>query len=324
MRNLISDLLRPVPFPTLHHSVEENATRLHLLGPLAYAAGYGQFRKDWVHAAIYADMRQSLVSEVVSVLVRNKVPVALLKGISYATSLYVDPAMRPMTDVDLLIPRKHHARGQELLSQLGYQRFGKGARSGDLHHAVTFRRGNSNIDLHRSIIQPLRSSVPLQEVWQRTQTAAERDDGALRLHPVDEALFHFAHMARHEFHVPFISYVDAARLLHRLNTVQRDELYTLARKSRLLRGVQRGIQLTLALQTCTHPVESTHPYSLLPCFRELLLLKPVWRPLQLVRKVALLDSPKQFAGLAVVAAAKQISLAKHRLYHSHGFDYPDR
>src|SRR3989442_14960923 len=52
----------------------------------------------------------------------GRIPVIPLKGPALAETLYPDPALRPCTDLDLLIRREHLDRVDNLLLGLGYRR----------------------------------------------------------------------------------------------------------------------------------------------------------------------------------------------------------
>ena len=146
----------------------------------------------------------------------------------------------------------------------------------------------------------------MQGIWSRSNRARERSDEAYRLAPVDETLIHFAHITRHELHVELISYVDGGRLLDRLSDDEHECLLERARRSRLERAVRIGIDVTMALKQGIDLPHSTF-HRLMPSVAELIEFQPVARPLQLLRKVSLLQGPKELAGLATVNALKRLS-----------------
>src|SRR6202008_2711637 len=53
---------------------------------------------------------------------RQRIPVIPLKGPVLAETLYAHPALRPYTDLDLLIRRENVERVDDLLQRLGYRR----------------------------------------------------------------------------------------------------------------------------------------------------------------------------------------------------------
>jgi Uncharacterised nucleotidyltransferase len=112
-----------------------------------------------------------------------------------------------MTDVDLLIAPDRDARARQVLASAGFML----VNDIPLHHATMWTRGDLTLDLHRDILPVGRSQIALDDVWSRMR--AGWPDGARRLDPVDELVFHLAHMARSRLCGPLIQVVDAARLL---------------------------------------------------------------------------------------------------------------
>ena len=50
-----------------------------------------------------------------------KIPVVVLKGAALATTLYPDPALRPLSDIDLLVRREHLDAAVQAVKSLGYR-----------------------------------------------------------------------------------------------------------------------------------------------------------------------------------------------------------
>ncbi len=149
-------------------------------------------------------------------------------------------------------------------------------------------------------------------MWQRILPASERADGTCRLDRVDETLIHLVHIARHELRVELMSYIDAARLLDRLSNQEREQLLQRASRSRLERAVRVVLEMTDALRNGTDLPDSLFN-RLMPSVEELLEFRPVPRLLQLFRKLALLQGPPEFAGLASVYGLKQVALLRSRI-----------
>jgi hypothetical protein len=273
--------------------------RRHLLAPLAYRAGLVRFHRDYVASALLAELRAAVLGEVGDALAAERIPVAVIKGAAYVGRIYQDPAERPMSDVDLLVPPHLHAPAERVLRRLGFWRVGSPRQQSRLHHAVGYKRKGASIDLHRSIVQPWRSRIDVDALWRRALPMAA---GLLRLDPVDEAVIHLGHIARHELMVPVINYVDAARLLDRVDRVAIEDR---ARAFRLGRGVRAALAMTDAIVRGA-PLEGR----LLPSMHEVFAYGRVWRPLQVLRKALLVDGPRELVGLAAVAVYDGLA---HRL-----------
>ncbi|HEY1552728.1 MAG TPA: nucleotidyltransferase family protein [Kofleriaceae bacterium] len=179
----------------------------HNLAASAALAGVSELRDDLATASV----RWAAISRELPALVTKlrdaDVGVAPIKGVAYAMGLYSTPAARPMTDVDLLIDPGHDTRARDVLARAGFAL----ANDIPLHHATMWTRDDLTIDLHRNILPVGRSKIALADVWSRTR--AGWPTGTRRLEPVDELVFHLAHMARNRLSGPLIQVVDAARLL---------------------------------------------------------------------------------------------------------------
>jgi hypothetical protein len=103
------------------------------LGPLLWHASQAtgaSVPADWQSGLVAADLtaqvnHQCLVETALDVLRAGRatgVPVTLLKGISVAEQLYPKPHLRPMGDVDVLVPRAGYARIEAALLSSAYRR----------------------------------------------------------------------------------------------------------------------------------------------------------------------------------------------------------
>lgn len=267
--------------------------RRHLLAPLAHRAGIAALRGEYIAAALHAERRDQLLTEALTALAG--VPVMRLKGIAYIEHLYDDPALRPMTDLDLMVPAAAFADARARLERLGYRDDRKRNQRSPVNHAVTLRRRESAIDLHRSMVQVGRMAIDLPAVWREAIPAGA---GTVRPAPAHEYLIHLAHMARHEFTVALVSFVDADRLLARAGDVEAlASAWHLSRAhailARYLQALRAGAEL--------HP----RPF---PSTAELLRLTPPARPLQVLRKLAIHDSVRDLPGLAWGAVRTRVGL----------------
>lgn len=80
---------------------------------------------DLRHAYLCA-VQQSVVqdeeaTQILGSLVRAGLTVILLKGADLRLRVYPDPAARPMTDLDILVPPAEAGRAQSILTSLGYR-----------------------------------------------------------------------------------------------------------------------------------------------------------------------------------------------------------
>lgn len=267
--------------------------RKQSLAPLAFTHGLKDFRPDYALASIRADQQRAIAGEAVAALRAEGIAVLLLKGISYAGGLYADPAERPMSDVDLLVDGRDHARATARLEALGYRHAGPAAQRSPRHHAITMKRADgAAVDLHRSPAQRGRIALPLADLWRRA-IPAPWIPGAVRPEAIDELLLHLANLARHDLIVPANAFVDAGRMWRRLAAVDRAELARRADAWRFGR----------VADACIEAVEiacgwRTRRRRWLPDRAELLSGALPPRHRQLGRKLLLVEGPRELAAYA--------------------------
>ena len=109
----------------------------------------GLGRRTWYEN----QMRMRDAGPVVTLLDEAGVPTLMLKGMPLAFHYYESPALRPMRDIDVLVPRDRRDRALRELAAAGW--------SGDrrfvsrFHHAISLRRPDGReLDLHWSLGLP--------------------------------------------------------------------------------------------------------------------------------------------------------------------------
>lgn len=188
--------------------------RGHHLRSLAHRLGVEGLEEASRECAVMAAFHRRCLEEVGSEFSARGIAWSAIKGASYAWGLYEEPALRPMTDLDLLVRAEDFECAARCLVQCGFSKWTISARQS---HAQTYLRAPHEIvDLHRSILQPLRSNAGMAGVWERA-SASDAFSGYFELDLVDLCCVHIAHVARHEFVVPLVSYVDLRRLLARIS-----------------------------------------------------------------------------------------------------------
>jgi hypothetical protein len=265
--------------------------RRHLLGPLAHRAGWPGFRGDHAAATIQADRRREILCEAVGALRDDGIAVMLLKGIAYAGTLYPDAALRPMSDIDVLVPAARYRDAIVVLGRLGYWHAGTPDQLSGPNHGYTLKRKDGSIDVHRHISHAGRTSIDLDAMWRDARPTSIA--AAARAAPAHEYLIHVAHMARHELAVPAINLVDAALLREAAHRGSTCDLERLANRWRVGRGHRAVLGLLRELGSGT--ASSNAP--ILPDVDEILAGGRPGRVLQVARKVALTDDLRGLAAL---------------------------
>jgi len=112
-------------------------------------------------------------SEVLTSLADNQLPVIALKGLALAESIYGDIAVRPMSDLDLLVKEKDLIRAGRILLTMGYkQRFPAWeSMAKTFHHLPHFsNKSGVIIELHWNIVPPDSFiKMDLDGFWERAR-----------------------------------------------------------------------------------------------------------------------------------------------------------
>jgi putative nucleotidyltransferase-like protein len=155
---------------------------------------------------------------------RATVPVIPLKGTALAETLYPHPAMRPATDIDLLIRRDDLERTDALLHSLGLRRLAdEHSFAFDVAHdrATVYEAPSGiHIDLHWALSSEPRyawDEASTTSVWDRAVRINVAGEAALALSPEDLLIYLAVHLAVHHALVGGLWFYDLYLLLERAN-----------------------------------------------------------------------------------------------------------
>jgi hypothetical protein len=147
-------------------------------------------------------------------------PVVLLKGSDYAQRLYPDPVLRPMQDIDILVPAVRIDAVCDRLLAAGLTRQPAfGASRDPAHHERVFFHGRILVEVHQSFIQRPRHRVDYEGLWQRCVPLEVDGRRVLRLDDVDALVYHALSMAIDQFNARLVRYVDLWLLLARRSDI---------------------------------------------------------------------------------------------------------
>ena len=120
------------------------------------------------------------------------IPVVVLKGAALAETVYDDPALRPMGDLDIMVPEPDLTRTDELMRGLGYAPYVSTEIQAELrehhHHypALKSPDGVIKLEIHRHVIKRESSLYfDLAGFWRRAITQSIAGTDALVLAPED-------------------------------------------------------------------------------------------------------------------------------------------
>ena len=180
----------------------------------------------------------------------------VLKGSDYRHRLYARPELRPMVDVDILVPAAKFRQMGEQLAAAGYPRkysdFGAGFAPG--HHEISIEVGSVHVEPHHSFAQRVRAAIDYDGMWRRREWFESDGIAGYRLSPADAILGHAFISAVEEFSSQLIRYVDFFLLLQRYQD-ELDECVTRAKAW----GIERALFGALHLTSSLFPAAATEP-----------------------------------------------------------------
>ena len=104
------------------------------------------------------NIRRTAISEIVLAFSQNNINTLLLKGIALANTIYSSPALRPMRDIDLLVPEQDIEKAVFLLKQLGYRQEKCDVISENHHHLHPIKKTVQGlpitVEIHRRLFPP--------------------------------------------------------------------------------------------------------------------------------------------------------------------------
>ena len=88
------------------------------------------------------------------------IPYLVVKGVHVRECVYTDPALRPASDIDILVLPQDRQRAARVLLDNGYTYYEK---ADSISHEALFIRGRVAIDLHWHLMRPGRTRVDMTE-----------------------------------------------------------------------------------------------------------------------------------------------------------------
>jgi hypothetical protein len=205
-----------------------------------------QLQEIYYLAAVRNTSLYQHLSNLITLFNREEIPVILLKGAHLAEFVYGNLALRPMSDVDLLVRKEDLSRVIRSLMEQGY-RASKEDIGASEDHLTPFKKENSlKIDVHFNILRPPFSErFAVADLWARAQVRSLQGIEVRTLCPED-LLFHLcAHAALyHGFSNGIMPFMDISRTIeHYQAELDWDQLLIRCRQW----GLSRCLYLMLAL-----------------------------------------------------------------------------
>jgi len=144
-------------------------------------------------------------------------PAVLLKGTVLGWLIYPDPLLRPVNDIDILIPKEQMNQAESVLLGRGYQKVemfeGRPVSEREYHERAYYRylvpaKVVQLIELHSGFSQDSRFSIPYNEILQRALQFPEGGPAAYRLDDSDQLIHLAIHLACMKFQGPLKHLLD--------------------------------------------------------------------------------------------------------------------
>lgn len=289
--------------------------------PLSKPLGSRCARLNYAVAAAnllhYQDLQQ-----VLEALGECGIPVVLLKGALLAEKLYPSIGMRPLADLDLLVPSDRVPEARSVLESVGFVPepgliTPLGIVDQITRHCGMFGKhtanGATSVDLHWHLVSSHwfkeASGVCMEEVWEKAQPVIVAGQGTLQLAP-DHLLVHLClHQVEKHLFVNLKGYLDIDLIIRSGFRSDWDDFVRQAIRWRLRGVCYHALRFTQALFGTPIPsgaLERLAPHGLRTqvvewivtpeqCLRDALIEIPPWRGHAL--HMSLVDRPRDLARL---------------------------
>jgi hypothetical protein len=246
--------------PLLYHTLNE--AEMLALAPSGVQADLCQayYATSARNLLIYRELSRILTALRVSL--SPPLTVIFLKGAALAGTVYPNIALRPMSDVDLLIRVLDLPRAQEILLARGYALYPDRAREFDrsFGRAKTFTRQTSfmSVDLHWRLLEWPRgqqAALLTEWLWNSAMERKVADIPALVLSPEAQILHLTSHLAKHRWG-RLLWFYDIAQVVRCYeNELDWDLILVKAREFEILKALQVTLTRTVELLAPPLPLE---------------------------------------------------------------------
>jgi len=163
-----------------------------------------EYRRYWL-----ATQRvQYQADRLLEMLAPLKCPVVFLKGAALGRTVYPSRALRPLSDVDFLVPRHEFRAAQDILTASGFSLSDE-----SWHASLLVQAGYPEVDLHKSPYHEAFSEALVAPIFSRTVELSHDCGNAHCLGAEDQLLHTIAHGLRPNVVSPIRWVVDAIHVL---------------------------------------------------------------------------------------------------------------
>jgi len=221
--------------PLVYHNLHELGVDDPLMRRLK-----GVYRHSWygTHRLLHS------VEPVIAELASADIPVLLTKGVPLALSYYRNPALRPMADVDVVVPEPRLSQALGVLASLGWRGERPEGEALRFRHAVqVFGPDGAELDLHWRPMYESPADSPAADSFFATAEPLDFRGTMVRQPDPTHALFlTVVHGVRWNVETPVRWIPDALTILRsRGSDVGWDRLHHLAVTYRVVRRLRLGL-----------------------------------------------------------------------------------
>ena len=217
-----------------------NMARLGLDDPLMGRLK-GTYRRAWCEA----QPRFSQARDVLALLQSQGIETLMTKGVPLAISYYGNETLRPMADLDVVVPRDKARPAIAALEAAGWVR-GPLVREEDLlfHHAMQFfHPKGGELDLHWYVLLECRDAAINDAFWRRAEPLMVKDVATRQLETTDMMFHTVIHGIRWNAEPPIRWIADAAMILRRADRrIDWDRLVAMAIEEKVTYRLRLGLR----------------------------------------------------------------------------------
>jgi hypothetical protein len=219
------------PFPNEDHvdwKVVGDQAYVHNIEPLLHwmvlntdinANIPGWLKQNWERAYFGNFLRNEEYFETLKALLaeceKEGIPVIVLKGPALMGRIYRDPALRTLSDLDILCSQNKLQRIVNIAHRMGYAIMNDGDDPAAAHHVAMVQTTSETIlEFHFLPYEVIQNHARfMQLAWDRREWIEVGDFRCPVLSLEMELLFNVAHLVQHQFDVSLKHYLDIAALL---------------------------------------------------------------------------------------------------------------
>lgn len=225
----------------------------HGLGPLIYEKLGGRADTDGIPETALAQLRESFyvsladymrytaeLEKLLNELRESNTEVVILKGGALANTVYPHPALRPFSDIDLLVKEQDWQNVRAAFMKLGYtckkkdfEKLPTRLASNDMmDHWLAFQKDDLSFDIKLDLFELGIGAIMADDIWASAVCHRAGNTKILSLSPEYQLLHLCVHLNRHGF--KRIMWFNDIFLLLQNEAIDWQRVVAIARKERLL------------------------------------------------------------------------------------------